>query len=223
MSTEPTPNTTAERSAPDAIHARWPAVLLVVAALVAFAGASAVVLSQVTVTRGSLQASRTCGSAFDSVVDRTGWEEWWARDLDDVDVDMRTALVRTELCPEAVNRRIAGSVALACAGVVLLVGAAWRRRRNNARSPSPTGSTDAQRITALGSTTWWTGLGLTLAGLIAIVVLVADADSTLFLYTDRVVVGVVGLLVLVPPLALAAFGRVVMLIGEHLGSEESDG
>ena len=50
--------------------------------------------------------------------------------------------------------------------------------------------------------------------------LVADSDSTLFLYTDRLVVAVVGLLVLVPPMALVVLGRVVALFGEHLAMDD---
>jgi len=68
------------------------------------------------------------------------------------------------------------------------------------------------------------GLLLSLAGVVAVIVLVADADSTLFLYTDRLVVAVVGLIVLTPTIALFVIGRVLTIIGAHLGEEtpESD-
>lgn len=220
MSTEPAPN--APRSAVRAVEPRWTPIVLVALAIAALAGASTVVLAQVTVTDDSLAVSRTCGSGFDTVVDRTGWEAWWARDLDEADSGVRSALVRTELCPGAVDRRIALSGALASAGVLLLLGAGWSRRGARARLPLSPVRGGARRIVALGRFVSWAGIGLTLAGLAAIVVLVADADSTLFLYTDRLVVGVVGLLVLMPTLALAALGRLVVLVGEHLDAEESD-
>jgi hypothetical protein len=57
------------------------------------------------------------------------------------------------------------------------------------------------------------GAILTLAGLVAVVLLVADADSTLFLYTDRLVVGVVGLIVLVPTASLVVIGRALTILG----------
>ena len=64
---------------------------------------------------------------------------------------------------------------------------------------------------------------LSLAGVAAIVVLVADADSTLFLYVDRLVVGVVGLIVLIPTIALFVIGRALVLVGTSLGrAEERD-
>ena len=46
--------------------------------------------------------------------------------------------------------------------------------------------------------------------------MVADADSTLFLYVDRGVVALVGLIVLVPTLALIVIGRALTLIAPHL-------
>ncbi len=80
-----------------------------------------------------------------------------------------------------------------------------RRRRQRAA-----GSRSLGRATSLA------GGILTVAGVIAVILLVADADSTLFLYTDRLVVAVVGLIVLIPTMALFVIGRVLALVGAHL-------
>ena len=56
------------------------------------------------------------------------------------------------------------------------------------------------------------GAALTIAGVVAVILLVADADSTLFLYTDRLVVAVVGLIVLVPTVALFVLGRTLVIV-----------
>jgi len=61
---------------------------------------------------------------------------------------------------------------------------------------------------------------LSIAGVVAIVALVADADSTLFLYVDRPVVGVVGLIVLMPTIALFVIGRALVLVGTYLARVE---
>ena len=68
-----------------------------------------------------------------------------------------------------------------------------------------------------------TGVGLTIAGFAAIVLLVADAESTLFLYTDRLVVGVVGLIALVPAVALALGGWALRSAGGSRSSHDADG
>lgn len=195
-----------------------------VATVVAVAACLGVLFVQVEVSDGSVGAARTCGSAFDAAVDRSGWELWWARDLDEPDDGVRAALIRTTRCPEAINLRIGVAAALgaigACAALV-----SGRRVRSDRRQgddePGPGG-----QIARLGRATSVAGAVLSVAGVVAIVVLVADADSTLFLYTDRLVVAVIGLVVLVPALALFAIGRVVQLVGAHLdraaGEEDDD-
>jgi hypothetical protein len=55
------------------------------------------------------------------------------------------------------------------------------------------------------------------AGAGAIVVLLADAESTLFLYTDRPIVAVGGLIVLVPAVALIVMGRALALLARAGG------
>jgi len=185
-------------------------VALAASAVVLVALASSIVAAQVEVTHSAVDVTRTCGSAFDAVADRSGWELWWARDLDEPDPDVRSALVRTSGCPDAINGRLAlaavlgGVAALAVLGAVALRGG---RRR------SRTSDDVADRLVRLGRLTSLVGVVLTLAGVVAVVLLVADADSTLFLYTDRLVVGVVGLIVLVPTASLVVIGRALTILG----------
>jgi hypothetical protein len=189
---------------------RW-AGAAAAACVIVFASSAAVVLaSHVEVTDPVTEETRTCGSAFDSVVDRAGWEIWWARDLDEPDPTVRTALVRTSRCPDAVNGRLVvagvlGGLAILAAAVVAVT---LRMRQR-----SLTVSEVHRRILRLGRQTSWLGAVLTLAGMLALVVMVADADSTLFLYVDRLVVALVGLIVLVPTIALFVIGRALTILG----------
>jgi hypothetical protein len=186
------------------------AVVLATAAVVLVAVAAFLVVAQVEVEDSVVDVTRTCGSAFDAFADRSGWEIWWARDLDEPNPDVRSALVRTSGCPDAINGRLAltavlgGLAALAVLGVVAL-----RRDRRRPRAPDDV----ADRLVRLGRITTFVGVLLTLAGIIAVVLLVADADSTLFLYTDRLVVGIVGLIVLVPTASLVVIGRALTILG----------
>lgn len=183
-------------------------------AVLALAGSAAVFLAQVNVTNEDVGATRTCGSAFDTAVDRSGWELWWASDLDEPDELVRSALVRTDLCPAAVNQQIWIAAALGSLGVLLAVFVSLRGRTQRRGGSSET--TVADRIRRLGWATSAVGAALTIGGLVAIVFLVADADSTLFLYTDRLVVVVGGLIVLMPAMALFVIGRVLVLVGAYL-------
>ncbi|MFW2381646.1 MAG: hypothetical protein ACN4GZ_07805 [Acidimicrobiales bacterium] len=159
---------------------------------------------------------RNCGSVFDSLVDRSGWEQWWALDLDDPDERVRTGLLRTTQCPTAVNRQL--GVALGLGALAALPGALHRTPRGATANARSAGS----QLTRLGRTTSIAGAVLLTAGVVSIIVLTADADSTLFLYTDRIVVAVIGLVVLVPTLALFAIGRVLMLVGPFATGLEPD-
>jgi hypothetical protein len=192
-----------------------------IVALVALVASLAVLLTQVEASDSAVGATRTCGSAFDSAIDRSGWDLWWASDLDEPDPSVRSALVRTRRCPDEVNKRLAVAAALGALAVgsaVLALARDGLMRRRGA----PT--TVGDRVVRLGLVSTWMGLSLSLAGVIAVIVLIADADSTLFLYTDRFVVAVVGLIVLTPTIALFVIGRVLTIIGTHLGEEtpESD-
>ncbi len=177
----------------------------------------AVLLVQIEVTEAGV--TRSCGSVFDSAVDRSGWQQWWAADLDEPD-EVRSALVRTTRCPDAVNQRVAIAAALGITALVLGVVATARRRTD--RSPDANASATGHRLVRIGRFTSMLGGALTALGIIAIVVLVADADSTLFLYTDRLVVAVVGLIVLIPTITLFVIGRVLVLLGENLEQSERD-
>jgi hypothetical protein len=194
-------------------------VALVVAVL-ALSASVAVFLAQVEVTDQAVGETRSCGSAFDSATDRSGWELWWASDLDEPDDDVRAALVRSHLCPAAVNLRIGAAAVLGGAGVIAALLAGWKARPGLRRGSAT--ETTGGRIALLGRVTSLAGGVLTVAGVIAVVLLVADADSTLFLYTDRLVVAVVGLIVLIPTMALFVIGRVLALVGAHLDRVDGD-
>lgn len=163
------------------------------------------------------EPARTCGSVFDTVVDRSGWEDWWAADLDDPDDGVRSGLTRTQQCPRNINQRLAATIVLGGLGVML--GGLIRNRRSERIASDPHSIRD--QLARVGRATAIAGALLGVAGLIGIVVLTADADSTLFLYTDRIVVAVIGLVVLVPTLALFAIGRVLAIIAPHLPGPES--
>ncbi|HSP29685.1 MAG TPA: hypothetical protein VLN74_14120 [Ilumatobacteraceae bacterium] len=168
---------------------------------------------QVEVPAASAETTRTCGSAFDAVADRSGWQLWWAHDLDEPDEDVRAALVRTQQCPDAINRRIVLAAVLGTGAASAAACVMWMRRR---RTQLP-GDDVVGRIARLGRITSYVGVGLTVAGCGAIVLLLADAESTLFLYTDRPVVAVVGLIALIPAISLIVMGRALALL------EGSDG
>ena len=168
---------------------------------------------QVTVTNDVESATRTCGSTFDALTDRSGWELWWARDLDEPDESVRAALIRTDLCPAAINQRIVLASIVGALGISLAI-LAWLRAAGG-RTTHRADRFSGDQIVRLGRATSWTGAALTIAGVVAVVVLVADADSTLFLYVDRLVVGVVGLIVLMPTIALFVIGRSLVLLGRY--------
>ena len=198
----------------------WIRFVAAVAAALMVVLLAAVVLVQIEVTDAEVAATRSCGSVLDSAVDRSGWEQWWANDLDEPD-DVRSALVRTTRCPEAVNRRVAIATVLGVAAVVS--GAVMIARRKTNRSADTAASPIGGRLVRIGRLTSALGGTLTVLGIIAVVVLVADADSTLFLYTDRLVVAVVGLIVLIPTITLFVIGRVLVLLGEQFERDRPDG
>ena len=183
-------------------------IALAVAALV-------LVLVNIQVAAGP-GMSRSCGSAFDGAVDRSGWELWWAHDLDEPDDQVRSLLPRTTECPGAVNRQLAVSGLMGALGASILFVAATRHRRHTIGPAAPAES----RVARLGQVTMAVGAVLTAGGVAAIVALVADADSTLFLYVDRTVVALVGFIVLVPTLALVVIGRALMLLAPRVSALE---
>ena len=215
----PEPPATSE-SKTNGVHLANSLRLVAIAGSVLFlVAAIAVLLSHVQVTDEDVGATRVCGSSFDSVVDRSGWETWWIGDLDEPDSQVRPALVRTSRCPNAVNLRTTLAAILASIGLAGIIVARPRTRFGPVDDAERSGV--GQRIARLGTVTAFAGGALTLAGVVSIIVLVADADSTLFLYTDRLVVGVVGLIVLMPTLALFVIGRALALFGAHLAEDEA--
>lgn len=189
--------------------------LVAVAALL-WSGAAAGLLHTVQVTDDGIGITRACGSAFDALSGRSGWETWWARDLDEAAQEIRIRQIRTSLCPEAVNRSIAGATSLAGAGG-LAAFFAWMllRRPPGHRPPS------VSRLVRLGRLVGLGGGALTVAGVAGTIALVADPDATVFLYTSRPVVAAAALLLCLPALALAAGGRALVVLAEILAAREA--
>ncbi len=155
---------------------------------------------------------RSCGSALDALTGRSGWERWWSADLDELPAGQPSQLTRTERCPDAINRHLWLSGVLVVGSMFALGSVAWARPRGEAR-----GGTDAMR--RLGMSIVTIGALLTVGGAVALVVLVADPSSTLFIYVDRLVVSLVGLIVLVPALALIAIGRAIVLVSDRVAED----
>jgi len=194
---------------------RWLAGLVAVGCL---ATAMLVTLSQVIVSADDGSGARACGSAFDVMTDRSGWEVWWARDLDEPDPAARAELVRTIRCPDALNQRVVGAAALGLAGLGLVSILAFSGPR---RIWPAAGTTTAAKLRRAGTVTVVIGTLLAVTGLVALAALLADADSTLFLYTDRLVVGLAGVIVLVPAIALALGGWVVRVVGVQMDDDDA--
>lgn len=190
---------------------RWSSVGLLGVVLLL---ASLVLLqTQVEVVGASDPDGRTCGSALDALTGRSGWQEWWSADLDDQPAEQPSPLTRTEHCPDAINRHLWMSSLLGVVGVFGLGAASWSRR------PEDKVSGGMRSVRRFGTSIAVTGTLLTVGGVVALVALVADPSSTLFIYVDRLVVALIGLIVLVPAVALMAIGRVIMLVGERIPEE----
>ncbi len=176
--------------------------------------AGLVALLQVRVDSSGLGAS--CGAPFDVMSGRATWQQWFGEDLADPRIKARTPLVRTESCPTAVNRRTAIAGALGATGLALVTTAAVLGTRDRRRRVRPV------PLRTLGA--WITGVGavLTSAGLIGLVVLLANPDAALFLYVDRWVIAIIGMLVLIPAIALAASGRALMLVADTREEDRVD-
>lgn len=183
------------------------AVLLLVAA--------AVMVMQVEV-RGVVAGgpARGCGSAWEVVAGRAGWQDWLAADIGSAAGEgSTTTLTRTQRCPSAVNRRILGAATLALAAVAAAsLGELMARRRGTA-APS---AGEAGRIRRFGLVSMILGIVLTAGGLAGLALLVADPDDALFLYVSRTVVVLAGLLLVLPALLLVALGRAATLAADHL-------
>jgi hypothetical protein len=192
-------------------------VALAIVAVGLAVAAGALLVAQVEVSDDAVGATRTCGSVFDSVADRSGWEVWWARDLDELDETVRSALVRTHRCPDAVNGRLTAAALLGAASGSAAV-AAVLLRRGRARETVDAGGS----MKRLGRITSMAGIGLTAAGAGAIVLLLADADATLFLYIGRGAVAVIGLILLVPAVALIVLGRALVVLDGNSSARKEE-
>lgn len=195
----------------------WRLIAWAVAAALLIAAGSVLAL-QVEV--GS--AGVSCGSSLDVISGRTGWEEWWAQDLADPADEAGGRLVRAEDCAGAINARTAIAGVLAVAAAAVAVAGEVVARRRPAQPGRATGPSPAQQLRRLGTVLGLVGAALTVGGLVAILFLVADPDSTLFLYVDRLVVTIIGAIVLIPALALAFAGRALDLAGRHLARSQQD-
>ncbi len=179
-----------------------------------------VVLMEVDVPTGETTRG-SCGSAFDAIAGRTDWEVWRAQDFDTPVTTSTNSLPRTEQCPDEVNRRIllAGGLVIA---VIAVVTAAELLDRRGAEPSRAAKGDPVDRLRALGLYVMVAGGALTLAGLVGIVLLVADPESSLFLYVNRAVVALIGLVVLLPAIALMVAGRALALLAGALEGKSPD-
>lgn len=190
-------------------------LILLAAAVLLWSGATAAMFRTVEVTSPGGAVTRACGSPFDAISGRSGWEIWWARDLDEPDDATRGRLVRTSLCPDAVNGAIVASTALG--GLGILAGlAGWLTLRRPAIGPHP-----VRRLVRLGWVTAVLGALLSLGGLAATAVLLADPEAPLFLYTSRSVAAAVALIVLTPALALVVAGGALVMVANMVAEGRS--
>jgi hypothetical protein len=165
---------------------------------------------------GTLSAS--CGSAWDTVAGRTGWQQWWAADLSGAGEGNRQ-MVRTLRCPGEVNARIAASSGLVLGAVAVVMtgevvarrSARWARRAWPAR---------VRRLRLLATAVMTVGILLTAGGLAGLALLAADPRATIFLYVSRPVVVLAGLLLILPAILLIALGWGASLMADYLAHEE---
>ena len=192
---------------------RWRIVVRLIGAT-SVAAALVVALSQVHVG-GPGATGRSCGSALDVIVDRADWETWYAQDAADPPARPASPLLRTLRCPNAVNARTRSAGVLLGVGLVAGVAAHTVRRRD--RSVSTTAE-----LARLGRVVGLFGAALTIGGLVALALVVADRDAPMFDYVGRPSVLALGLVALAPVLALAVGGRALVLLSHHLADEERD-
>ncbi len=181
--------------------------------------AAVTVLSLQVHVGGSGQSGRSCGSSLDVITDRAGWEVWYAQDVVDAAAGSPVALVRTLRCPDAVNGRTVAAGALGAAGAGALVAGAMLRR-SPAGSPRPAGGGAVRRLRRLGAATTMVGAFLVAGGLSALAVLLADRESTIFIFVRRPLVAAIGAVVLAPVVALLVGGRAISILATTLQKRE---
>lgn len=175
--------------------------------------AAAVFVLQVDV-RGFGLPARSCGSAWDAVSGRSGWQRWWAADLADPAQGAQSPPLRTLRCPAAVNRRVIGSGVLAVGALVVTGAAAVAERRRRVRVATK------DRLRQLGTALTIVGAAFAAGGLAGIALLTADPRSGLFLYVSRPAVALAGLLLVLPAVVLAAVGRALVVLADERRSED---
>lgn len=165
--------------------------------------------------------SRSCGSSWDVVAGRAGWQQWWSEDLGDATTRPAGALVRTLDCPAAVNHRILISGGLIGATVVTVAAGelAGRRRERERGTRRRTGS----RLRTLSVVLTAVGCLLTVTGLAGIALLVANPDAALFVYVSRPVVALVGSLLVIPAVFIAALGMTARAAVDYIEGERDSG
>jgi hypothetical protein len=181
--------------------------------------AAAVVLAlqvQVEVEQGG--SALSCGSAWNALSGTAGWSEWWSADLADP-AQIGRAPLRTVRCPGAVNARLLGAAVLAGGAVLLVVAGEVLGRRLGGQA-GPAARRTVGRLRNLGRGLTILGSLLTVGGLIGLALLVADPDSTLFLYVGRPVVVLAGLLLVLPAILLIALGRTAILLADQAEPRE---
>jgi hypothetical protein len=185
---------------------------------VVLVAAVTVMLLQVRVG-GAGPTSRSCGSSLDVITDRAGWETWFAHDSIDGATSPAVPLLRTLRCPGAVNARTLVAGVLWAAGLVALLASEWMRRSGTS-APTPSRGVPA-RLRRLGQVVTGVGVTLVIAGLVALGVLLADRQATMFIFVGRPVVALIGLVVLTPVLALVAGGKALGLLARGLEEREA--
>lgn len=188
---------------------RWLARAIGAAALVVAAGVLAV-----TVQVHAAGGSRSCGSAWDVIAGRSGWQQWWA--LDQADAPSAAPWLRTEKCPGAVNAHVVEAAALGVGAVAALSAAAFIGSRSRKATPT---AAPARRLRMLGRSMTVLGVLLSVGGLVGIALLVANPDAPLFLYVNRQTVVLLGLVLLLPAVLLIVLGRSASLLADHLGRD----
>lgn len=178
-------------------------------------------LQQVTVRDGATGVA--CGSGFDVIAGRTDWRDWWALDVAAADPAGEPSFARSRQCPSALNRRTLPAGAIVVLAVAAVAGSEVLRARRRAELRPPV-TRPAERVRRLGLVVTVAGVVLATAGAAALVLLVADPRSTLFLYVDRPVAVLFGLLLLQPAIAMILVGRAVSVAGSLGGTNgERDG
>jgi hypothetical protein len=105
-------------------------------------------------------------------------------------------------------------------GAVLLVAAGEVLGRRLGGQAGPAERRTVGRLRNLGRGLTILGSLLTVGGLIGLALLVADPESTLFLYVGRPVVVLAGLLLVLPAILLIALGRTAILLADQAAPRE---